>query len=923
MLDSDMRFGSYEILGPLGAGGMGEVYRAKDTKLGREVALKILPAAFTNDSERVARFRREAQVLASLNHPHIAQIHGLEEVDGMQFLVLELVDSESLDKRIARGPIPVDEALGIAKQIAEALEAAHEKGIIHRDLKPANIGVTKDGNVKVLDFGLAKAVETTSGAAFDAMNSPTITSPAMMTGVGVILGTAAYMSPEQAKGRPADKRSDMWAFGCVLYEMITGKRAFDAADVADTLAFVLTREPDWTALQSNAPEQVRALIKGCLSRDRSLRIAESSTALFVLRELVRLAPTADAAPVAVSRSSVSRYVIPVLLPAILVIVGLTSLVWWSVRPIPQPSDVMRFSIVLPEDQQISYGTRQVLAISPDGTRIVVVINNALFLRSLSELDFRPIPGSNLGQGISSPAFSPDGRWIAFYAPDRTVKRLAVTGGAPVTMCPVDAPFGLTWDVTGVILGQGSKGIVRCAPNSSQPEQLVTVNGDELAHGPQLLPGGDAVLFTIAKSARDQSVRDRETQWDQAQVVVQSLPSGERKTLINGGSNGWYLSTRHLLYAVGGVIYAVAFDPRRRELLGGAVPVIEGVKRTVAGATGSVHFATSNSGSALYIPGPSGVVNQWRIASADRAGRVTPLDLPVGPYTHVRASRDGGRLAIGTDDGMEAIVWISDLAGTTARRRLTLEGHNRFPIWSPDSQRVAFQSDREGDLAVFTQRVDGTGVVERLTRPGPSEEHRPMSWSPDGKHLSFSVAKDSTWSLWTLSMESKRATPYGRVESRNPIESVFSPDGRWLAYGSTPAGRGVFNGSVYIQAFPPSSPPYQVPKLETLSSAAFHPLWAPDGSELFYVPTTASGRLVAVRVTTQPGITFGNPESLPARVTGGRRNGDPRAHDILPNGRFIGLVNAAAQDAAGSSSDASQIRVMLNWSEELKVRVPTK
>src|SRR6516225_4307083 len=277
-LPGGTRLGTYEIVSALGAGGMGEVYRAKDTKLGRYVALKILPASFTIDPERVARFRREAQVLASLNHPHIAQIYGLEEANGTQFLVLELVDGESLDKRIARRPIPVDEALGIAKQIAEALEAAHEKGIIHRDLKPANIVLTKDGSVKVLDFGLAKAVETTSGSV-DAMNSPTITSPAMMTGVGVILGTAAYMSPEQAKGRPADKRSDMWAFGCVLYEMITGKRAFDAADVADTLAFVLTREPDWTALQSNAPEQVRALIKGCLSRDRSLRIAESSTAL--------------------------------------------------------------------------------------------------------------------------------------------------------------------------------------------------------------------------------------------------------------------------------------------------------------------------------------------------------------------------------------------------------------------------------------------------------------------------------------------------------------------------------------------------------------------------------------------------------------------------------------------------------------------
>jgi serine/threonine-protein kinase len=437
---------------------MGEVYRARDTKLNREVALKILPITFTHDLERVARFRREAQVLAALNHPHIGAIYGLDEAHGTQFLVLELVGGETLDKRIARGAIPVDEALGIATQIAEALEAAHEKGIIHRDLKPANIALTSDGHVKVLDFGLAKATDAAGAAPLDVGNSPTITSPAMMTGVGVMLGTAAYMSPEQAKGRAADKRSDVWAFGCVLYEMLTGKRAFEGEDVSDTLANVLKSEPHWTAWPPTVPEPIRLLVRRCLEKDRSKRVADASTARFLLTE-----PLLTASPVVAPAGAV-RATPPLwrrgllLVITALVTAGMTGLVAWRAWRVPI-APVTRFTITLPGDQRFA-NRSQVLAISPDGSRVVYVGNAPpqLYLRSMADLEARPIAGTNLDP--MSPFFSPDGQWIGFYSfHDRTLSKIAVSGGASLVLCKTTPPHGVTWDGNWIIFAdEGAKGI---------------------------------------------------------------------------------------------------------------------------------------------------------------------------------------------------------------------------------------------------------------------------------------------------------------------------------------------------------------------------------------------------------------------------------------------------------------------------------
>ena len=486
------RLGPYEVLAPVGAGGMGEVYRAKDTKLGRDVALKILPASFTNDPERVARFRREAQVLASLNHPHIAQIHGLEEVEGTQFLVLELVDGESLDKRIGRGPIPVDEALGIAKQIAEALEAAHEKGIIHRDLKPANIALTKDGHVKVLDFGLAKAIDTTPGSV-DAMNSPTITSPALMTGVGVILGTAAYMSPEQAKGLAADKRSDIWGFGCVLYEMLTGRRAFSGTDATDIIAAIVRIEPDWNALPATTPAPSRRLLRRCLEKDRRRRLADAADARLEIDDALT-SSTADSAALAAPRR--------LLTVAAATLAGgalIASILTWAItRPIQQP--LTRFAIVPPAAQPLMIGGYdRDLALSPDGRQLVYrsggsILGGPLMVRTIDSLDVHPLAGVTTARW---PFFSPDSRWIGFFD-QAELKRVSAAGGPALTLCRLTgAARGASWfdDTTIVFAMVGTPGLRRVAAGGGEPTVLTTpdVTRHEGNHVfPSVLPGGRGV-----------------------------------------------------------------------------------------------------------------------------------------------------------------------------------------------------------------------------------------------------------------------------------------------------------------------------------------------------------------------------------------------------------------------------------------------
>jgi serine/threonine-protein kinase len=898
------KLGHYEIVAKLGEGGMGEVYRATDTTLGRDVAIKTLPDGFARDPERIARFKREAQLLAALNHPHIASVYGLEEVDGGQFLVLELVEGDTLAQRIARGPIQVTEALRLARQVADALQAAHEKGIIHRDLKPANIALTHEGQVKVLDFGLARAIEPDPLA--DPSDSPTFTRAA--TQAGMIMGTAAYMSPEQAKGRVADKRSDVWAFGAVLYEMLTGKRAFEGDDVSDILATVLKSEPDWTALPADVPASIRTLVMRCLEKDRTRRVADIAAALFVIDEQNSLGPSGaiDALPL---RIPLLRRRAVTATAAVVVGAAVAIGAWWSVQSSTPPRTVTRFTLALAADQQFTNPGRQVLAISPDGTRVVYVANRRLYLRPMSETEARPIVGTENETGVAHPVFSPDGQSVAFYSgADRTLKRIAVSGGAAVTICQADTPFGMSWGPDGIVFGQGAKGIMRVSPSGGQPDLLVSVNAGEFAHGPQTLPDGQSVLFTFATGGTS-------NRWDNAQIVVQSLKSGERKTLI-AGSDGRYLPTGHLVYALGGTLFAVPLNLGRLEVTGGPTPVVEGVRRA-DNATGTAQFSSSNNGSLIFAPGPAGVSRSLRVfVVADQTGTTDPLKLPPGAYAHPRVSPDGTRLAFGTDDDKEANIWIYELSGVVAPRRITFSGRNRFPIWSGDGQRVAFQSDREGDLGIFWQRADGAAEAQRLTKPEQGASHVPQSWSRDGKHLLFTIAQASTFTLWTFALDERKATPFSDVRTRQQIAAMFHPDGRWVAYSASEEGARTAGG-VFVQPFPATRARYQIPRLDF----DYHPLWSADGKNLFYIP--AAGRFAAVTVQMQPSFAFGNPvEAQATAFTQGIRLSDVRNYDITPAGKFVALVDPR-EPGVSATAAAPEIQVVLNWFEELKQRVPTK
>ena len=923
-LTAGSRLGPYEITSLLGSGGMGEVYRARDTKLDRDVAIKVLPELFVSDPERVARFQREAKTLASLNHPHIGGIYGLEDASGVHALVLELVDGPTLADRIAQGPIAIDEALPIARQIAEALEAAHEAGIIHRDLKPANVKVRPDGTVKVLDFGLAKALEPTSAVSPSVTASPTITTPAMMTGIGMILGTAAYMSPEQAKGKPADKRSDIWAFGCALYEMLTGKRPFEGDDVSDTLAAVLRAEPDWRALPASLSPSVALLVRRCLERDRRRRIGDVSTIHFLLEE--QLPAASPLAAGALTRQPSRSTLAAAAVALTVVAAALGGVVAWNARPRAVPPVPSRFVVALGEGREFSNLADQVIAVSPDGSRIAYAANNRLYVRSMSDLEPQPIRGTDVNP--RRPMFSPDGLALAYFSiEERALKRIAATGGAPVTVTALDsptAPFGGTWSGEHIFFGQfggPSHGIVRVPAAGGRLEVIAKANSDEFADAPQLLPDGEHLLFTVGRGTAT-------GRWEKSQILVQSLKTGERKVLVDGGSDGRYLKTGHLLYALSGVVFAVRFDAPTLQVLGGPVPVLEGVRRALGGTTGAAQYSLSDNGALAYIPGPISVSSaSMSLAWLDRKGVAEPLKLRPGSYRDPRISPDGKRLAFGTDDGKEATVWVYDLSGATSMRRLTLAGKNRYPVWSADGRSIAFQSDREGDLGIFWQPADGGGRAERLTKPEPGIAHVPESWSPDGKWLVLSATKESdsrspgyAVASLMLSLEDRKVVPFDDVRSTQPINAVFSPDGGWIAY-TMRAPSAV--SQIYVQPFPHTGAVYQITR--GTDRNAHHPFWSRDGRELYYIP--AAGGFAVVSITTRPTFAFSDPVSLSRGPLGFFEGGpsNTRQNDATADGRVLAMMagNPSQAPTVGEGSPAQQFHVVLNWLEELKQRVPTR
>ena len=921
-LEAGSRLGAHEILGLLGAGGMGEVYRAQDTKLNRQVAIKVLPESSSSDPERIARFHREAQAVAALNHPNIAAIYELAEYGGTTFLVLELVDGDTLVDRIKRGPVPVEEALAIAKQILEALETAHEKGICHRDLKPANVKLTVEGTVKVLDFGLAKFLEpaVASSGVRNLTHSPTLTLAG--TFPGVILGTAGYMSPEQAKGFEADQRSDIFSFGCILYELLTGRQAFEGDTASEILASVLKVEVDYLLLPAALNPRLVEILKRCLEKNPKKRFHAAADVRIEIdllrgRELVLEEPRALLAAAPVPVRPLWRRALPVLIGAVVtgLVVGFAT---WILKPAPaQP--MARFAVALPEGQAFTTMTRRVVAVSPDGANIVYVANQRLYLRAMSGLTTREIAGSNIGTSVAAPVFSPDGQTLVLaYAVDRTLKRLAVSGGAAVTLCTLDAvPFGLSWDETGIVFAQLGKGITRVSPNGGTPQILVAAGSDQTLSSPQMLPGGKSILFSLKKTSDT---------WDKAQIVMQSLVTGERKVLVEGGADGRYLPTGHLVYALAGVLLAVPVDIGRGQATAGPVPVVEGIERTGSGGTtsGEAQFVVSATGSLIYVPGSvrlaASNVGGADLGLFDRKGGVQPLKLPPGTYRSPRVSPDGKVVAFESEEESgDVVVALYDVAGTSAMRRLTFGGRNRAPIWSPDGQWIAFQSDRDGDAAVFRQRADGSGNAERLTKPEAGMIHTPQSWSPDGAQMLISMQKAQEFTLSTMTVKDRQMTDFGNVHSVQPTEAAFSPDGKWILYQSAEPSK---IRQLFVQPFPATGAKYLVPVGESSPSGGGHPFWNRKGAEIIINAGPALSFSVSFTATQQ--VQFGRPVEF-TRV--GRSEPNPassrRGADAMPDGDHIVGVMAPGAVQRGGAPAQQQFHVVLNWFDELRQKVPTR
>jgi eukaryotic-like serine/threonine-protein kinase len=914
-LQPGTHIGSFEILSRLGAGGMGEVYRARDTKLGRDVALKALPDLFATDAERLGRFQREAQVLASLNHPHIAAIYGVEQSGGSQFLILELVEGETLADRLTRtlpssrrsgadgSGLPLAEALSIARQIADALQAAHEKGIVHRDLKPANIALTHDGQVKVLDFGLAKLeangpdVAGPAGSAPDAATmsplaglsqSPTMVTPAM-TAAGMVLGTAPYMSPEQAKGRAADKRSDVWAFGCLLYEMLAGKPAFGGEDVSDTLANVLKRDPDWSALPPGLAPPLRALVQRCLDKDRRKRTADISVAAFILDD-----PEVGAARVSAAAAPGGRprwWSLAATGAAALVAgAALTTAVGWYVAR-PGPSLVSRFTITSSGPAAfVSAANDRELAMSPDGRRVAYVgANGTIFVRAFDRLDATPILGLGLPRGLF---FSPDGQWIGFFDAATSLKKVAVAGGAAITLCRVNGPpRGATWGRDDTIVfatNDPASGLLRVPAGGGDPTVLTTPNhqNGEVDHWwPEFLPDANAVLFTIVPSA---------SSIENARIAVLDLKNGKQTILVEHGSDARYVASGHLVYVQAGTARAVAFDRRRLTLTGTPSVVLPQVVTTRFGA-GELDVA--NDGTLVYLPRgapPPGRTLVW----VDRQGHEEATAIPARPYQSARFSPDGKRIALEADGD----IWIWDVA-REALTRLTFDpALDQFPVWTADGLRILFGSDRtsNGQANLFAQAADGSGSATRLTE-SPNQQF-PMSVTPDGTELVFRESAPSL-DLMVLSLAHPAQSAKPLLHSpAAELNGEVSPDGRWLAYQSNESGR----FEISVRPFPNVDAGHW----QVSTDGGIQPLWARNGQELFYVAPASA--VLAVRVERGNAWSAGTPTKMfDDRYYHGAAAGSGRSYDVSPDGRRFLMIKQ------GTESPAPTIVVVQNWFEDLK------
>lgn len=866
----------YEILGQIGAGGMGEVYRAIDKNLSRHVAIKILPAAFAEDKERMARFEREAKLLAVLNHPNIAAIHGLEESGGRRYLVLELAEGETLQARLNRGALPVEEALETCRELAEGLEAAHEKGIIHRDLKPGNIMITPEGKVKILDFGLARAYggETTG---IDIEKSPTIT--AQMTEPGVILGTAAYMSPEQARGRAVDKRADIWAFGCVLYECLTGKRAFQGETVSDTLAQVLKGEPDWTALPAAMPGNLMLLLRRCLQKNPKERVHDIADARIELNESLHPTAIASQPPIGARRLPALPWILALLSLAILIVFVVSDR---SRHPTSFKS-VRRFTIPI---GAVSSPRFTALAISPDGTELAYTADGQLFRRPMEQLTT-----TRLGSPISH-CFFVNSEWVGCPQSGKLMKVLLATG-ASISLSDSPAFFGASGLADGSIMfvPGAAMGLWQVPPQGGQRGQVVApdfAKGERSYRWPAALPGDRALLFAMLTTEC--------SSFDDARIMAYSLKGGDKTIVASGGTYPRYATTGHVLFARSGNLQAIPFDVKSLAPKGPAKTVLEGV--LMDQLDGGACFDISEDGTLVYISG--GIISRNAdIVWMDRNGNREPILKSEPVDREIRVSPDGTRLAFNKG----ANIWVYDMSLKTQVRITSDAAIDTNPVWSPDGRRITYASNRAGEMDIYERSADGTGAEVKLY--GSSYAVRPMSWSPDGKILAFEEFGQSTGSdIWLLSFSgegqaSARPLVSTAFHERQP---VFSPDGLWIAYISDESGE----FDVYIQR---SDGTGQRRKLST--HGGIEPMWNPKGGELFFF----TGKTVhSVLVKTSPELSTSAPRVL------------FETSDLITSSRFrnVDISRDGTRFVMMTPLDEPkelEIHVVLNWFEELKRLVP--
>jgi len=899
-LSPGTRLGPYEIVAPLGAGGMGEVYRATDTNLKRQVAIKVLPQTVGGDPERLARFQREAEVLATLNHPNIAHIHGLEKSGGTLALVMELVEGPTLADRIAKEPIPLEEALPIAKQIAEALEAAHERGIVHRDLKPANIKLRPDGAVKVLDFGLAKAMEPAAASGADAMNSPTLAAGA--TQAGTIIGTAAYMAPEQATGRRVDTRTDIWAFGVVCFEMLTGKPLFAGESASEIVAAVLRDDVDWTSLPAATPDRIRHLLARCLQRDVKQRLQAIGEARIVLDS--RDGRPDPSAPSVRSPSPPSRNRLLWPGAAALMAVAAAASGWLLARASIPPAVVTRLSVSLPVPLTPYYETPSVALSRDGGTLAYVGIDKgttSLYVRRMDEVEVRPLAGT---EGARGPAFSPDGAWIAFIV-DGKLKKVPARGGSGTVINERNPdPIGLDWTPDGTILfTRGfTLGVAR-VPAAGGAAQTIMVpdpaKGESGYLWPRLLPDGTGVLFVINP--------DSIASFDEARIAVETPGTKDSREILDAqGSSPVYTPSGHLVFFSGGSVRAAPFDLRRRKMTGPAVPVVDGV--SVTPHTGAVQAAISASGTLVYAP-VGDQVPRSSLVVVDANGVAQPVTGALPYYVgEMSLSADGQRVALRLAKANDDIHLFDFPRGSLTR--FTYEGGDeQAPVWTPDGTRVAYSSQRGGTPTMYWKTADGNGTPERIL--AAENPQRPSSFSADGKFLAYTEVHPQTGlDIWTVRLDDRsprQPEPFLRTSFQEDLP-LFSPDGRWLAYRSNESGR----MEVYVARFPGAAVKRQISV-----DGGDQPLWAPNGKRLFYVN---GNRLMSVDLNTDSGLNPGRPRALFERTLSSSSADSGQwghTYAVFPDGkRFLFVENAARPEVR-------ELRVVLNWFEELKARVPTK